>query len=174
MSRILNKRTKDKIEQLFGGVLTVPSKVSVCYIITKRVKQHISPGRDRKQSCWAVDTRGDRRHTQIHLRIHAQTCNTSVSASYSTVATDRSRIVTQITRKKTFPLEKLILWFKTSATAFCWYNCINIEVVLPLIDFTLLNTLRATSECPAGCTLAGPRAPAATLAQRVTNMPVFL
>lgn len=49
----------------------------------------------------------------------------------------------------------------------------NIKTALPLIDFTLLNTFGATLECPAGSTLAGPRAPAATLAQQVTNMPLF-
>lgn len=46
--------------------------------------------------------------------------------------------------------------------------------VLPLIDITVLDTLSATLECLAGGALAGPRAPAATLAQRVTNMPLFL
>lgn len=38
----------------------------------------------------------------------------------------------------------------------------------------MLHALSATLECLAGRTLSGPRAPAAALAQRVTNMPLFL
>lgn len=48
------------------------------------------------------------------------------------------------------------------------------KTFLPLIDVTLLDTLFATLEWAAGHTLAGPRAPAAPLAQRVTNMTLRL
>lgn len=43
-----------------------------------------------------------------------------------------------------------------------------------MIDITVLDTLSATLECLAGRTLAWALAPAAALAQRVTNTPLFL
>lgn len=48
------------------------------------------------------------------------------------------------------------------------------DIVIPLVDVTLLHALNATLESTAGHTLAGPRPPAAPLAQRVTNTPLFL
>ena len=43
------------------------------------VSLNILPVRNMKQSHWEVDTLHDREHTKIHLRIHAQTCNTSAA-----------------------------------------------------------------------------------------------
>lgn len=55
---------------------------------SKSVKGDILPGRDRKQSRWVVDTRGDRQHTKTHWHIPAQTCNTNASAKSSASCPD--------------------------------------------------------------------------------------
>lgn len=47
-------------------------------------------------------------------------------------------------------------------------------ILVPVVDVALLHTLRAALEGPTGHTLAGPRTPAASLAQRVANVTLVL